>query len=1208
MSNCFVRLAVFFFTVLRSMFAMPYFVDWNSYRGVFEDEASRFLGREVRVGGAINLHVLPVPSFRLERVRIADASSTLREPFFRADSLAFKLSIAPLFRGIIEANEIEFRRPVLRLTREEGGSWNWQSFGQVFANAAYLPSNIALTSLKISDGVLAVHSPRGGERLRLEGIDGELSAPAIDGPYRFRGTFGKGGAEREIRIATAKPDSEAGVRFRTSIRLADTGAVYLIDARLLDLMAEPRLDGELSARLPLAGLSRAPLRQPAGAGEEEGPAGIAVDLKGLIKADTAGATLSDLALSFEQGGRPQLVVGEAKATWQDNVEFEVDLSSRWLDLDLIAGATDGRRPSETLLPMALRARDLLPADGRSRLALSVDQANLGGEAISGVYLAVSRQRDRFEIEQLRLAMPGNGRAELQGALTGPADALAFNGRISPRGASLARAVGWAGRAPPPGDSRGDGAFGVHAELAIGGGHAIARDIVGDLLGTPLAGEADWRWQGRPELSLRLEAPQIDVRALAPAQTNLGQIWQSLWAGPWAEGWLGGTTGAGERAQPDLRLSLDAGRLVTATHSYRDVALQLTIKAGNLELPQLRLADEHGVLLDLKGALDNVLTRPKGSLSGVIAAQTAQDLGDLAQLVGLPDGLRPDQRLAQALAPLRLAGSLQFGARTAGSRDLTLAGEASGASLKVAARLDGASGGWRSGPAEVVATIDAPDARKIVALLSDASEVRSDKGGQVLIKAKGVPAEGLSALLALTAGDLALDFNGLVTLAEKGSSIAGDLRLKAGDAQRLATLVGLSPPLRLSGLAIEGGLALRADAAAITLERLALNAGGSEVRGRIGVSRTGPRRQLDARLDVGELSVRSLLAPLLDQRLAAITGAAEAALAGRQNPWPDEPFDFEALTSLDAHVVLGVKRLALSDGVGLKDATLDLNLKQGKLSASAIEGAALGGRARIALDIEPGASGAEVKGSLKLADGGLEALVGPAGGKAGTAGRITAELKFSGRGGNPRNLVAALQGQGRAELDGKLAGLGPGAIGLAIEQVMKSDPERLRSVLKDALSQGLNAGRLPLPAEIGLEIADAQLRAKPIVIDSGGERASGSAALNLLSLLFESEWRLEQSPAKDAALGSKPALPPVLVSYRGPLTSLDKLEPAINTEALERELAVRKMEHDVEELERLRQLDEARRRSEAERLRQEMGNPPPPLPLAPGVPGRPATPG
>ena len=48
-------------------------------------------------------------------VRIADTSITLQEPFFRADSLTFKLSIPPLIRGIIEANEVECRRPVLRL-------------------------------------------------------------------------------------------------------------------------------------------------------------------------------------------------------------------------------------------------------------------------------------------------------------------------------------------------------------------------------------------------------------------------------------------------------------------------------------------------------------------------------------------------------------------------------------------------------------------------------------------------------------------------------------------------------------------------------------------------------------------------------------------------------------------------------------------------------------------------------------------------------------------------------------------------------------------------------------------------------------------------------------------------------------------------------------------------------------------------------------
>ena len=1217
MSNFFVGLAVFMITVISSLFAIPYFVDWNSYRGLFEDEATRFLGREVRVSGTVNLHLLPTPSFRLERVRIAEASSNLREPFFRVESLAFKLSIAPLFRGIIEANEIEFRRPVLRLAREARGNWNWQSFGQVFANAAYLPSNLAITSLKITDGTLAVHGPGGAESLRLEGIDGELSAPAIDGPYRFRGSFGKGGSEREIRFVTGKPDGEAGVRLRTSLRLAETGAIYLLDARLTDLMAEPKLDGELTARLPIAGLARAPPARPLAGAEEdrEGAAAQAFDLKAVLRADAAGGTLSDLALSFEQGGRPQLVVGEASARWGDTFAFEVDLSSRWLDLDRIAGAGAGARPSESLVPFALRARELLPADGRSRLALSVDQANLGGEAVSGVRLAVARVKDKLEIEQLRVGMPGGSRAELKGALTGPAAAPEFAGSINLRGPSLLRALGFLAKIPAPADGKGDGAFGVSAQLAIGTGRAVVRNIVGDVSGTPLSGEADWRWQGRPELALRLEAPQIDVRAFQPVEASIGEAFNALAQGAWSDA-LAANAVLGKRGdggEPDLRLSLETGRLITATHSYRDVAMQLRLKAGNLELPLLRLADEGGLLIDLKGALENVATRPKGSLSGMVAVGSAADLGDLARLLGVPDGLRPDQRLAQKLAPLRLAGSLVFGGRTATSRDLSLAGDVNGSTLKVSGRLDGAPGGWRSGSAEVVATLDAPDARKLTALISDGGQARADKvaPGQAFFKAKGVPTEGLSAVLTLSAGDLALDFQGLLNLLEKSNKIAGDLRLKAADGEQLAAMAGLSPPLSLAGVGIDGGLKLVVEDDAVTLEQLLMTVGGSEVRGRIALARAAERRQVEARLELSELSVRSLLAPLLDLRLAAITGAAEAALAGRQSPWPDEPFDLGALAGIDGHVVLGLGRLALSDGMGLKDATVDVSLKGGKITVGGIEGTALGGRGRLQFTIESTGTGAAVNGSLQLSDGRLEALRAlGVGAKAGTVGGIKADLSFSGRGANPRNLIAALQGQGRLQSDGKLAGLWPGAVGLASEQVLKNDPERLRGVLKEALAQGLTVGRLNLPEEIALEIGDGQLRTRPIVIDMSAERASGSAAINLLSFLFESEWRLQQVPGKDSPLASKPVLPPVIVSYRGPLAALDKVEPIINSEALERELAVRKMEHDVETLERLRQLDEARRRSEAERLRQELENatPPQPLPVAPASPARPATPG
>ena len=1217
MSNFFVGLAVFCITVIGSLFAIPYFVDWNSYRGVFEDEASRFLGREVRVSGAVNLNLLPTPSFRLERVRIADGANALREPFFRADSLAFKLSIAPLFRGIIEANEIEFRRPVLRLAREDRGGWNWQSFGQVFANAAYLPANVAITSLRISDGVLAVHGPGGAERLRLEAIDGELSAPAIEGPYRFRGSFGKSGAEREIRIATAKPDGEAGVRLRTSLRLSETGAAYLIDARLSDMMGEPKLDGELTARLPIGGLMRTETARPAAGGgtEEERDGGAqAFDLKAVLRADAGGGTLSDLALSFEQGGRPQLIVGEASARWQDTFECDVELSSRWLDLDRIAGTGQGARPSESLIPLALRTRELLPADGRSRLTLAVDQANLGGEPVSGVRLAVARQKDRLEIEQFRVGMPGGSRAELSGTLTGSAGAPEFAGSLALRGASVLRALAWAAKPAAALDGKGDGAFGLSTQLALSNGRLVARTIVGDLMGTPLSGEAEWRWQGRPELSVRLEAPQIDVRAFGPVEASLTDALHGLLYGAAAEtsGTANPAAGRAEGSQADLRLSLEAGRLITATRTYRDVALTARLKAGNLEVPLLRMADESGVALDLKGAIENLASRPKGSLSGVVALASAAELGDMARLLGVPEALRPDQRLAEKLAPARLAGSLAFGARTATSRDLTLAGDVNGATLKMTGRLDGASTGWRSGPAEIVATLDAPDARKLVALLSEAGPGRVDKTapGQAFFKAKGVPAEGLTSVLSLAAGDLSLDFEGRVSVPEQGHKIAGELRLKAADGERLAALAGLSPPLPLAGVPVEGGLTLGLGGGAVMLEHLLLKAGGRDVRGRI-LLRGAERRELDARLELSELSVRSLLAPVLDLRLAALTGAAEAALAGRQSAWPEEPFELSALAGLDGHVVLALGRLTLSDGLGLKDTTIDLNLKGGRIEVGSIEGAALGGRARIGFSLETSGSGAAVKGTLTLDGARLEAATGlSAGAKAGTVGSLKGELAFSGRGANARNLVSALQGQGRLALDGKLAGLWPGAIALATEQVLKSEPERLRGVLKEALGQGLSLGRLNLPEDLVLELSEGQLRTRPILIDSGADRAAGSAALNLLTLLFESDWRLQQVASKEASPANKPALPPLVVSFRGPLALLDNVEPVVNSEALERELAVRKMEHDVEALERLRQLDEARRRSEAERLRQDMQNPPPsvPTPVAPASPARPATPG
>jgi hypothetical protein len=251
------------------------------------------------------------------------------------------------------------------------------------------------------------------------------------------------------------------------------------------------------------------------------------------------------------------------------------------------------------------------------------------------------------------------------------------------------------------------------------------------------------------------------------------------------------------------------------------------------------------------------------------------------------------------------------------------------------------------------------------------------------------------------------------------------------------------------------------------------------------------------------------------------------------------------------------------------------------------------------------AGADLNGTVGIV-GGVLGTGAAAGGKLAAGGSFDAQLKFAGKGASPRGIASVLQGSGSLELsEAKLATLWPGAVGLAIEAALKSDADKLRATVSQGLASALAGGQVPLPAKVALEIADGQVRTQPLVIDTADGRASGGATLDLRSLQVDSEWRLEQAPA--AATPGKGALPPVSVGYRGALAALPSLEPRINSDALERELAVRKMERDVEELERLRKLDEARRRSEAERLRQQLDRAPAPAPL-PAAPGRPATPG
>jgi hypothetical protein len=454
---------------------------------------------------------------------------------------------------------------------------------------------------------------------------------------------------------------------------------------------------------------------------------------------------------------------------------------------------------------------------------------------------------------------------------------------------------------------------------------------------------------------------------------------------------------------------------------------------------------------------------------------------------------------------------------------------------------------------------------------------------------------LVTIATVDAGDLALGFRGRIVLDDTGAKADGELEARAGSGTPLAALAGLTPALRADNVPVSARLKLVWDERALSLDKLALQIGGAKLTGKVALSSAEGRRRIDATLNADDLAVATLLGPLIDRRFSAAS-AAEAVL-GQQSPWPDEPFNAPVFDAFAGQIKLSSKRLTLAEGLVLERARINVALQPGRIEVKEIIGAAPGGDIKGNISIEKAPAGATVRGTLGFLVG-LDEIPGPRPSRA--SGVMNGRIEFSGRGVSPRAAVAALEGKGSIALgEARLPILAPAAVSAAAAAALKAEPGRLAPVLRQMLTAGGSRENLAVgQTAVELEIADGQVRTKPMVVATGAGRASGTTRVDLKALRLDAQWLLEAN-APGGTPAAKP-LPGVAVSYRAALGALSAAEMQMDAAALEQELAARRIEQDMEELERLRKLDEAERNRAS-------SPPPPPAPPAQGPPLGPGAP-
>ena len=111
--------------LVAAIAVVPRVIDWNGYKSDIVQVVKDATGRDLVIGGDIEVAILPGITFELRDVGLSNAPGAAEPRMFTLDSVRGKLALLPLiFRNVV-VEELVISRPVLHLEIDRDGRPNW---------------------------------------------------------------------------------------------------------------------------------------------------------------------------------------------------------------------------------------------------------------------------------------------------------------------------------------------------------------------------------------------------------------------------------------------------------------------------------------------------------------------------------------------------------------------------------------------------------------------------------------------------------------------------------------------------------------------------------------------------------------------------------------------------------------------------------------------------------------------------------------------------------------------------------------------------------------------------------------------------------------------------------------------------------------------------------------------------------------------------
>ena len=1167
MNHFLLSLTAVLILVLGALFAVPYFVDWNDYRHVFEAQATKLLGREVKVGGEVHLVLLPAPQLRFDDVKVADADGNLERPFLEARRLEAGLSIGALLSGTIEARKIGITAPVLRLEMNADGTGNWADVGRPGEAMPFVPKEVLLDQIDVTGGT--VELTRAGEPVAtLTDVTGDASAASLSGPFKVATTYKFDGRKQDLKFSTSASDATGKFHLKSALRDPDRDMVYLLDGDVIGLGQKPSYDGAVIVRNAIAVPEPAvPAPQPNT--DEAMDTGSGFELKGDLTATADRAELPSFELTIHAKGHPQLMKGKLAFDFGETRKLDGELSARFLDVDALlqdAGEANAS-PSAVLNQVAEKLLTQSASIGEGSFVLAIEQANFGGDLVGDLGLALTASPNQVKIERLAAKLPGETKIETSGLLTRGDKGPVYAGPIKLEGSKLRTLARWASGDRDISAQTSVGAFTLAADTTLGGGDLKLENASGALSDTKFTGAFTYRDGDKPAIDLAVDSDRLDLKEV------LGE--DVAWRSWLPAGQKQDSQAAGEPSplaslrKKNIHVALHVGELLLPSIAPGRLAANFSLADDTLDVSELDFLAEGALKLTGKGRIEHVSDAPSGQVDLAINAANADSLRVASGLVGLPDSIARSKHLA-SLAPLDITLALVAkGEGHATEASLVVTGKAGGSDVAVTAEAKGEPAKLDAADIGLTGSIAGERPQTILALLlPDVPQDKLASGGKgkLSFELHGVPKTNLSGHVALETQSLTIGFDGQGALKDDGLALTGKAQATTPNASLAMMLFGFEASPGATNVPLNLKAEIVKTAQRIDFKGVSGDIAGEPVQGNVSVDNSGEITKVAVDAKTGNVSLPVLLGGLVAWQRTPSTEQMLGSLgAGTSEVWPARGFSLGSLGRIEGDFKLAAKSLSLGAPLLVQDAVLSARVDNGALSIASLQGRLFGGTFAGSGSLSPRGTGAGLEARADLKSGKLEDLTKGLAGKVLAKGPFSVSFNVTGEGLSPPGLIAGLTGDGTLSLEpGVVQALSQDPLRRVAVEAAKTkkfkDKDQITAITR-TLRDGMTKGTYKYGAvSIPFDIKNGTLKLKPSTLASKGSATTVNGYVELASLRLDSEWEMRLDGNAD--------LPPVSLVFAGPLNNAGTISPSVDTAGIETFLTMRRMQEDVERLETL----------------------------------------